>query len=104
GEGAPATVVDKDGSVRRAVGGDVAVLFRRFTYLEVYRQALIRHAVPHRVIRGRGFYGAQEVLDLASLLSLIADPGDRISVAAVLRSPWVALSDASLFRMAWGAQ
>ena len=26
------------------------------------------------MIRGRGFYGAQEVLDLASLLSLLSDP------------------------------
>ncbi|HEX5750652.1 MAG TPA: UvrD-helicase domain-containing protein [Archangium sp.] len=90
---------DKEG-LRPVRGGDVAMLFRTFTHLEVYRQALIRHGIPHRVLRGRGFYGAQEVLDLASLLSLLADPDDALAFAAVLRSPMVGLSDASLFRLA----
>ncbi|NEJ47652.1 hypothetical protein, partial [Rhizobium leguminosarum] len=64
--GAAPTVAREDGEgARPARGGDVAMLFRTFTHLEVYRQALIRHGVPHRVLRGRGFYGAQEVLDLA---------------------------------------
>ncbi|MBX5480951.1 MAG: UvrD-helicase domain-containing protein [Myxococcaceae bacterium] len=94
-------VVGEDDVPRRARGGDVAILFRRFTHLELYRQALIRHGVPHRVVRGRGFYGAQEVLDLASLLALVAAPDDGIALAAVLRSPLVALSDASLFQVAW---
>src|SRR6185369_9096657 len=38
-------------------------------------------------------------VDLASLLSVIADPPDALSFAAVLRSPLVALSDASLYRL-----
>jgi ATP-dependent helicase/nuclease subunit A len=76
------------------------MLFRTFNHVEVYRQALIRYGIPHRVLRGRGFYGAQEVLDLASLLSLLADPDDTLAFAAVLRSPLVGLSDASLFRLA----
>jgi ATP-dependent exoDNAse (exonuclease V) beta subunit len=98
---APSEVVDKDSEEPRPVrGGDVAILFRTFTYLEVYRQALIRHGVPHRVLRGRGFYGAQEVLDLASLLALLADPDDVLAFAAVMRSPLVGLSDAALFRLA----
>jgi ATP-dependent helicase/nuclease subunit A len=99
--GAPATVEREDGEgLRPARGGDVAMLFRTFTHLEVYRQALIRHGVPHRVLRGRGFYGAQEVLDLASLLALLADAEDSLGFAAVLRSPLVGLSDASLFLIA----
>ncbi|WNG59411.1 AAA family ATPase [Archangium gephyra] len=93
--------VGKESEELRPVrGGDVAMLFRTFTHLEVYRQALIRHGIPHRVLRGRGFYGAQEVLDLASLLSLLADPEDALAFAAVLRSPMVGLSDAALFRLA----
>jgi ATP-dependent exoDNAse (exonuclease V) beta subunit len=93
-------VEGEDGKPRPLLGKDVAILFRRFTFLEVYRQALARAGVAHRVVRGRGFYAAQEVVDLASLLSLIADPSDGISFAAVLRSPLVALSDASLYRLA----
>ncbi|NOK16823.1 UvrD-helicase domain-containing protein [Corallococcus carmarthensis] len=99
--GAPATVMAEDRKgLRPARGGDVAILFRTFTHLEEYRQALIHHGVPHRVLRGRGFYGAQEVRDLASLLALLADADDALAFAAVLRSPLVGLSDASLFRLA----
>lgn len=88
------------GPARAVQGGDVAVLFQRFTQLEVYRQALVRHGVRHRIVRGRGFYGAQEVIDLASLLALIADPSQRVAFAAVLRSPLVGLSDAALVSLA----
>ncbi|RKG79242.1 UvrD-helicase domain-containing protein [Corallococcus terminator] len=99
--GAPATVMAEDRKgLRPARGGDVAILFRTFTHLEEYRTALIRHGVPHRVLRGRGFYGAQEVRDLASLLALLSDADDALAFAAVLRSPLVGLSDASLFRLA----
>ncbi|AGC44325.1 ATP-dependent DNA helicase UvrD [Myxococcus stipitatus DSM 14675] len=96
----PSVAREEGEGARPARGGDVAMLFRTFTHLEVYRQALIRHGVPHRVLRGRGFYGAQEVLDLASLLSLLADAEDSLAFAAVLRSPLVGLSDASLFQLA----
>jgi ATP-dependent helicase/nuclease subunit A len=98
--GAEPCVAHEDGQrLRPARGGEVAILLRTFTHLEVYRQALIRHGVPHRVLRGRGFYGAQEVLDLASLLALLSDTDDSLALAAVLRSPLVGLSDASLFRL-----
>ncbi|MDP3504383.1 MAG: UvrD-helicase domain-containing protein [Myxococcales bacterium] len=95
----------KHAAPRMVVGGDVAVLFQRFTQLEVYRQALVRHGVRHRIVRGRGFYAAQEVIDLASLLQLIADPSNLIAFAAVLRSPLVGLSDTALVSLALdGAQ
>lgn len=75
-------------------GGQVAVLFQRFTQLETYRQALVRHGIRHRVVRGRGFYGAQEIIDLASFLSLLVDADDALSLSVVLRSPLVGLTDA----------
>ncbi len=95
----PRLVVD-GAAARQPRGGEIAILFRRFTYVESYRQALTRLGIPHRVLRGRGFYGAQEVLDLAALLSLIADPTDAVAFAVVLRSPLVGLCDASLLKVA----
>ncbi|MDP1827284.1 MAG: UvrD-helicase domain-containing protein [Archangium sp.] len=95
GLGGAWTVMEAKTHVERpARGGDVAMLFQRFTQLEVYRQALVRHGVRHRVVRGRGFYGAQEIVDLASLLAVLADPDDALSLSAVLRSPLVGLTDA----------
>jgi ATP-dependent helicase/nuclease subunit A len=92
-------VEPKNGAPRKLRGGDVAILFQRFTHVETYRQALVRAGLRHRVIKGRGFFGAQEVLDMASLLALVADPHQVRSRAAVFRSPFVAVSDAALLQV-----
>ncbi len=92
-------VTPRGGPARPIRGGDVALLFRRFTQVERYRQALAAQSVPNRVVRGRGFFAAQEVVDLASFLGVIADPSDAVSLAAVLRSPLVGLTDAGLLAL-----
>jgi len=97
------TVAD-GGVLRRARGGDVAILLRGFTGLETYLEALRAQGVPHRVLRDRNPYTAPGVLDAAALLGLVDDPGDALRLAAVLRSPFVGLSDASLLRLAEGGR
>jgi ATP-dependent helicase/nuclease subunit A len=94
----PETVVDT-GRLRRARGGDVAILLRGFSGLEAYRTALRAHHVPHCVLRELNPYTASSVLDAGALLALLADPSDALSLAAVLRSPFVGLSDSALFRL-----
>ncbi len=95
----PETVVDT-GRLRRARGGDVAILLRGFSGLEAYRTALRAYHVPHVVLREMNPYTASSVLDAGALLALLADPSDALSLAAVLRSPFVGLSDSALFRLA----
>ncbi|HUJ27436.1 MAG TPA: UvrD-helicase domain-containing protein [Myxococcales bacterium] len=85
------------GTVR---GGDVAILLRRFTNLEVFRRALLRRRIPHLVHRGRGFHASREVLDLKALLHVAVDPDDTLALAAVLRSPLGLLSDGALVLLA----
>ena len=46
-------------------------------------------ALPYFVVRGRGFFAAQEVRDLASALSVIDDRDDTLALVALLRSPIV---------------
>lgn len=79
--------------------GDIVLLLRRFTHLLRYTTALKQAGIPHYVVRGRGFYQAQEVLDLAAFLTLLDDPEDRLAFLAVLRSPLFGLSDESLLRL-----
>ena len=79
--------------------GDIVVLLRRFTHLTRYTLALKRAGIAHYVVRGRGFYQAQEVLDVAALLTLLADPDDRLALLTLLRSPLCGLSDDSLLRL-----
>jgi ATP-dependent helicase/nuclease subunit A len=81
--------------------GEIAVLFRSLTEVKAYEYALRRLEVPYYVVRGRGFFQCQEVGDVLALLAAIADPGDEIALAAVLRSPFFALDDDTLWRLAW---
>jgi ATP-dependent helicase/nuclease subunit A len=84
---------------RPARWGDIALLLRRFTHLDAFLAELRRAGVPHYVVNGRGFYEAQEVRDLVHALTLLDDPGDDLALLGVLRSPLVALSDASLLQL-----
>lgn len=97
----PAVGRDRAGEeLRPAQGRDIAVLFRRFTHLELFRRELAARSIPHVVIRGSGFFRTPEVVDLRGLLSLLGNPSDRFALACALRSPLVALSDSSLARLA----
>jgi len=85
---------------RPARWGDVAILLRRFTHLDLFLEELRRAGVPHYVVNGRGFYEAQEVRDLVHALTLLDDPDDALALLGVLRSPLVGLSDAALAALA----
>ena len=83
-------------------GGDVAILLRSFMEVTHYTDALARHRVPHRVLRGRGIFASPEVRDVAALLGFLTDPRNPLHLAACLRGPAVGLSDATLVRLALG--
>jgi ATP-dependent helicase/nuclease subunit A len=82
--------------VRRPRYGDVAILFRRLTQLAPYERALRAAGIPFRLARGGGFYQAPEVRDVGELLATLAEPGDAVAWAALLRSPACAVSDGTL--------
>ena len=81
-------------------GGDIAILLRSFMEVTRYTEALARHHVPHRVLRGRGIFASPEVRDVAALLGFLTDPRNPLHVAACLRGPAVGLSDSTLVRLA----
>lgn len=80
-------------------GRDIAILFRRMTNLEDYRNALTARRIAHVVVGGSGFYATREVLDAWALLRAIDDPDDVLATIALLRSPWCSLSDESITRL-----
>jgi ATP-dependent exoDNAse (exonuclease V) beta subunit len=75
---------------------DFAVLVRNTEVISEFASAFDDAAIPYVVNRGKGFYDTREVNDLAHLLRVIANPRDEISLAAVLRSPLVGVSDEAL--------
>ncbi len=84
------------GRLRPVRPGDLALLLPRFTQLSDFLTELDRVGLAAHVVKGRGFYEAQEVADVAYALKLLAAPEDRLAAAAVLRSPFVGLSDQGL--------
>jgi len=99
----PVMIAPRDGGPERpARYGDVAVLLARFSHLDVYLAELRRLQIPYYVVKGRGFFEAQEVRDLSAALAVLVDPDDTMALLTLLRSPLVALSDVSLVQLAGG--
>ncbi len=76
---------------------DVAILFKALTDAETYLEALRSRDIPYVVQGEKYFYGTTEVVDFVNLLRSVADPNDRLATAAVLRSPYGALTDQELY-------
>lgn len=80
--------------------GDIVLLFRSMTSVAVYEQALEDAGLDYYVIGGTAFYTRQEVFDWLDLFRALENPLDSLSLAGVLRSPFAALSDDALYRLA----
>ena len=78
---------------------DVAVLVRNTEVIPEFTAAFDEAGIAYAVNRGRGFYECREVADMVHLLRVIANPRDEISLAAVLRSPFVAVSPDALLQL-----
>jgi ATP-dependent helicase/nuclease subunit A len=91
-------VQERDGTVRGARLGDVAVLIPARTGLESLESALREAGVPFRVEGGSLVFRTQELRDILNCLAAIDDPGDEVAVVGALRSPAFACSDVDLAR------
>ncbi len=75
----------------------IAILLNRRTMIKTYEEALRLCRINFSVVRGRGFYQRQEVVDVGNLLNFFTDLNDDLALAAFLRSPAGHLSDEGLF-------
>jgi ATP-dependent helicase/nuclease subunit A len=83
----------------RAAAGQpaIAILLNRRTKLKVYEEALRRESIDFIVVRGRGFYQRQEIMDLGNLLGFLADRSNSIFLAGFLRSAVGHASDEGIY-------
>lgn len=77
--------------------GDIAILFRAGTAMPLFQQALQELGIPFYAAGGGNFYRRQEVVDQINLLRLVQQRFDSLALAGLLTSPYVALSEESLF-------
>ncbi|MDR3146491.1 MAG: UvrD-helicase domain-containing protein, partial [Treponema sp.] len=84
-------------TIRRPCGyGDFAVLQRSYTHQHSLEKQFKDFNIPYNADRPAGLFGDAPVNDLCNFLRLLVYPEDRIAYAALLRSPFVRLSDLGL--------
>jgi ATP-dependent helicase/nuclease subunit A len=84
-------------TLRPVRSGDVVLLFRAMSNVELYEAALRHHGLDYYLVGGRAFFAQQEIYDLLNLLRALENPQDAVSLAGTLRSPFCCLSDEALF-------
>jgi ATP-dependent helicase/nuclease subunit A len=89
-----------EATCRKARLGDIALLFRALSNVQFYEEALRRHGIDYYLVGGHAFYAQQEIFDLLNLLRTLASPCDQVSLVGVLRSPFFALADETLYWLA----
>ncbi len=90
----------RTGVPRRALAGDIGVLFRSRASHREFERELERRGVPVYVYKGLGFFDADETKDAMALIRFLANPVSDLRAAAFLRSRFIRLSDAGLSRLA----
>lgn len=83
--------------LRRVQAGDIVILFRALSDVQLYESALRQAGLEYYLVGGKAFYSQQEVFDIANLCRFLHDPTDHVSLLGVLRSPFFNLSDDAIF-------
>jgi ATP-dependent helicase/nuclease subunit A len=80
-----------------ATAGEIVLLFAAGTDAEWYEQELRELDIPTYRATGRGYFGQQQVVDLLNYLRLLQNRYDDQALVSVLASPFVGVSNDSLF-------
>lgn len=82
-------------------GASKAILLRAMTHCEILRQTLQGYGINCVVVKGKGFYEQQEVLDILNLLAALHNRYASLELAGALRSSYFGLDDAVLTQLFW---
>lgn len=74
----------------------ICVLGRTHKTLEDIAKVAQEYGVPLQLHSGSGFYERREVLDALAILKFLVNPHDNANFVALLRSPWLSLSDTEI--------
>ena len=88
---------DGEPRLRPARKGDIVLLFRAMTNVELYEEALREHGLDYYLVGGRAFFAQQEIYDLLNLLRSLENPRDEVALVGTLRAPFCCLSDEAVF-------
>lgn len=66
---------------------DFAVLYRTHSQSRIIEDALVRSAIPYKIIGGLRFYERKEIKDVLAYLKLIVNPLDNVSLKRIINFP-----------------
>lgn len=66
---------------------DHAVLYRMNAQSSTIERALVRAAIPYRIIGGHRFYERKEVKDIVAYLTVICNPNDTVRLRRIINEP-----------------
>jgi len=75
---------------------DFAVLERSYNHQSTLEKHFREFGIPYNTDRPSGLFNDAPILDIRAFLRLLVYPEDRIAYAALIRSPFMRLSDLSL--------
>ncbi len=65
----------------------IALLYRTHFQSRALEEALLKHAIPYKIIGGIQFYERKEIKDMLAYLKLVVNPFDRPSFFRVINTP-----------------
>ncbi len=75
---------------------DHAVLYRMNAQSATIERALVRAAIPYRIIGGHRFYERKEVKDIIAYLSVICNPDDSVRLRRIINEPKRGIGDTTV--------
>ena len=95
----PALITDNE-TIRPAHFGDILILMRNRTHIEIYEQALKQHGIAFIGNKKGGLLDNLEIQDLSCLLNTLITPYNNLALAQVLKSPLFNASNEDLILLA----
>lgn len=77
---------------------DHAVLYRMNAMSGPIERALVKNAIPYRIIGGHKFYDRMEIRDALAYLSVIQNPSDRVRLQRIINVPKRGIGDTTVQR------
>lgn len=78
---------------------EFAVLYRMNSQSRAVEEALLKDAIPYRVVGGLKFYERKEVKDVLAYLRFIVNPHDSVAVSRILNVPRRGIGDTTEARL-----
>lgn len=90
----------QDGVSKGKRYSDFAVLYRANAQSNAIERAMVKSAIPYRIIGGHRFFDTKEVRDAMAYLKIINNPNDSVALRRIINEPKRGIGDATVDKAA----